>query len=285
MPELQQIQAWMITALANPVGLNQGLTHATLRHDLLANDIIRGDYQGRLSIYFNSYSLRLLQCLEADFPALKNVMGKELFDFFALTYILNHPSQSTTLFDLGASFADFLGQTQTKDNTMPFEWDTHLQLPLDLARLERKRTEVMRERGLEHTQSIYFIEPHNYLQQSDIILVTPPCLRLLELSFPLIPFLQAIDKGDASPAIPLPQESFVAITRLNFQVSLYTLQPWQYHFLMTLQKTPDIHQNIDIIAQITGFSANSLQDALIYWLPIAVETGLIHPTRSLEKTW
>ena len=47
---------------------------------------------GRLDVYANGYRLRLIEVLDADYPALHALAGDELFDQLARAYIAAHPS-------------------------------------------------------------------------------------------------------------------------------------------------------------------------------------------------
>ena len=52
----------------------------------------RLDAKGRLDIYANGYRLRLIEILDADYPALHTLAGDLLFDQLARAYIAAHPS-------------------------------------------------------------------------------------------------------------------------------------------------------------------------------------------------
>lgn len=52
----------------------------------------RLDAKGRLSIYANGYRLRLIEILDADYPALRILAGDDLFDQLARAYIAAYPS-------------------------------------------------------------------------------------------------------------------------------------------------------------------------------------------------
>src|SRR5262249_40950505 len=115
-PPLSRIQSWLMTVMTSAGGVEAGIHVAKERFGLDVDGMIahgRGPAPAtRLNIYATGYVMRLLECLRADFPALRHLMGDALFDFFAKSYIWTHPSSSPSLFDLGAGFPDFLGQTQ-----------------------------------------------------------------------------------------------------------------------------------------------------------------------------
>ena len=68
----------------------------------------RMDAQDRLSVYRNGYFIRLEKALAHDFPATRQAIGEDRFARAAGKYVLNNPSRSPTLRDLGRSFAAWL---------------------------------------------------------------------------------------------------------------------------------------------------------------------------------
>lgn len=144
--ELAQLQGWFLTAMTCPGGAPQGAALAQKRFGLAPEQVLTRPQ--RLSIYADGYVLRLLDCLQAEFPVLRQTMGLELFDFFARAYLWRHPSRSSTLYDLGAGFADFLAASQPQGQHA--SGAAILQFPIDLARLERARAEAGRAVGLEN---------------------------------------------------------------------------------------------------------------------------------------
>jgi hypothetical protein len=154
-PPLSRIQSWLMTVMTSAGGVEAGLNVAKERFGLDLEAIIAHGGGAapatRLGIYASGYIMRLLECLRADFPTLRRLMGEPLFDFFAKSYIWAHPSTSPSLFDLGAGFPDFLARTQ-RPGTADGGADSALRLPIDLARLERARTQGAR-RARRQTRS------------------------------------------------------------------------------------------------------------------------------------
>jgi hypothetical protein len=62
----------------------------------------------RLKIYKNNIYVRLIEALEAAYPAVQRLVGHRFFRFAAREYILAHPPRSRTLVCYGADFPDFL---------------------------------------------------------------------------------------------------------------------------------------------------------------------------------
>ncbi|MFC4516582.1 DNA-binding domain-containing protein [Streptomyces ehimensis] len=126
---LDAIQQWMQTALLAPGGAAHVAEVITASGRMSAEE--------RLRVYRRGYRLRLLGCMRGQYPAMAQLLGRELFDGFAMEYLDAHPSRSPTLDDLGAGFPDHLARTRPDagaDDTPPEAW---VDLLIDLARFER----------------------------------------------------------------------------------------------------------------------------------------------------
>jgi hypothetical protein len=83
----------------------------------------------RLEIYNRQYWFRLLSSMMEDFPGLRAVLGDRKFDAMSKAYLVNCPSQSFTLRNLGARLESWLRKNP--------KWaGPKQQLALDIARLE-----------------------------------------------------------------------------------------------------------------------------------------------------
>ena len=109
---LSVLEHWMKTVIVERGGLSEKLQAAARQHGLLADDVVaesRGlSAQERLAVYTGGYVLRLLECMRADFPALRGFVGDSVFDAFAKAYVITMPPVSHSLYDLGADFPRFL---------------------------------------------------------------------------------------------------------------------------------------------------------------------------------
>ena len=83
----------------------------------------------RLEIYNRQYWFRVLSAFAEDFPGLRAVLGGRRFDAMAKAYLIDCPSQSFTLRNLGSRLVNWLQKHQT--------WAGSRQnLAVDMARLE-----------------------------------------------------------------------------------------------------------------------------------------------------
>ncbi|KAB8038210.1 HvfC/BufC N-terminal domain-containing protein [Janthinobacterium aquaticum] len=275
-PELAQLQSWFLTAMTCPGGAPQGAALAQQRFGLAPEQVLTRPQ--RLSIYADGYVLRLLDCLQAEFPVLRQSMGPELFDFFARAYLWRHPSRSSTLYDLGTGFADFLAASQPQGQHGAGA--VILQFPIDLARLERARAEAGRALGLENrtgqAQAGGFDGFGGLLGEAGPLLL-PPCTRLLALSFPVRAFWEqaqgASDK--VLPPQPAASPSFVAIARWNYRISMHALEPWQFYFLQAAAEPAPLQQCALQAASAADLPVDQVLADATLWLPVATAAGMV----------
>ncbi|NIF71322.1 DUF2063 domain-containing protein [Burkholderia sp. Ap-962] len=141
----------MQAATTHPGGLGAGLAQARALHGAGIERVIATaagvDPRARLAVYADGYWMRLIACLEAEFPALLRLLGPSLFRFFARAYLARHPSRSPTLHTLGAEFPAFLLRSQRRMANGPRP--AMQSFALALATLERAIAESGRAAGLE----------------------------------------------------------------------------------------------------------------------------------------
>lgn len=85
------------------------------------------DAQTRLDIYADGYALRLIECLQKDFPALSALIGDDAFAALARAYIAQYPSRHFSVRYIGARLAEFIhargdAQATLHAELAAFEW-------------------------------------------------------------------------------------------------------------------------------------------------------------------
>jgi hypothetical protein len=200
MPELHSVQTWMLAAMTAPDAPEREEAGAMVRStpSLGAAE--------RIALYRRGYRARLVECMRATHPALRHVLGDELFDSFALDYLAASPSRSYTLTELGAGFPDHLEATRPEGDEL---WPEFV---VDLARLERAFHEVYEGEGTEGE------EPPGH----GAVLEPAPCLRLLRSRFPVGDYLLAARRGEA-PELPPPRDTWIALARRDYVVTVTEL--------------------------------------------------------------
>lgn len=276
MPEqpLDALEHWMKTVVVERGDLREKLDAATHQHGLRAEDVVaesRGlSAHERLAVYTGGYVLRLLECMRADFPVLRGFVGDSVFDAFAKAYVITMPPASHSLYDLGANFPGFLEETKPKDWTLEAGISTMLDLPPELARIERARAEVMRARGTEDDAPATEPLSHFAVFSEELTLQATPCLRLLEMKFPLVEFLKSSDMGQRTEP-PAPRTSFVAVGRSNYRVHVEEISLWQFAFLKACAQPTSSYSAVQVAAVESGRDQGQVLAEVAIWLPIAFE--------------
>ncbi|MCS0660738.1 HvfC/BufC N-terminal domain-containing protein [Massilia terrae] len=274
---LSELQSWFLATMMTPGGAERGLALARERHGLGELDVLRaaGGARSRVHVYAQGYVLRLLECMRADYPVLCRTMGGELFDFFAKAYVWRHPSRSTTLYDLGAGFAEFLERSQPPDMAPAAALQSRF--ALDLARLERARSEAGRAPGLEphaHAAPDSFTLLYG-LDEAQVRLA--PCTRLLAAAFPVHAYWDRAQQTPDDQALPVPAPAAVllAVGRQHYRIGMHVLSDWQFHYLQAAASGAAAHASAHQAAQACGLPPGQvLADALL-WLPQAAAAGLL----------
>lgn len=274
---LAALQDWLQLVVTAPGGLAAGLRAARLRHGDAApiREPPRGSAGDRLAIHARGYVRRLLSCLESDYPAVRALLGPALFERFAVAYLAARPPARGSLFELGAAFAEYLQRTRPPDDAVPAERRSFLDLPIDLARVERARLETMRARGPATEVEVSPLE----LLAGDAELRAAPCLRLVSLSHDVRAFVAAVDHQHGAPAGPLPpvpaRPVLLAVSRVAFRPLLTELSPWQYQALSRCAERRSIAGLAGEVAAAGGEGRGAVLAELALWLPVARSLGMI----------
>ena len=277
-PDLGVLQRWMLSAVTTPGGVAEGARVGRQRHGLDVGDAVRGSNrlsaEDRLDIYARGYLMRLLECLRAEFPILRALVGDQVFDMFATSYVWGRPPRSCSLYDLGAGFAAFLEDTRPPSGPGPGSIEA---LPTSLATLERARAEVYRARGLEKQPGHHAAEAFT-LMISGASMGLPDSVRLLRLEFDFADTIAAASRGDR-PGIPCGAETFYAVARSRYRVRTHVLQPWQFELLRACATAGvSLQTASERAAQATGQKPDRVWADLLLWLPTALDAGMVMMT-------
>ena len=219
MHDLRDLQRWMQAVLMHPGGAEAGAASEAARQAIdvppeQAERVVTRSRAlsglERLAIYNRAYYARLLECLRESYPVLFRALGEEAFDGFALDYLQKYPSRSYTLNDLGANFPRYLRESRPADEPGP-GWPDFV---IDLAALEWTYNEIFDGPGVEgrrllRPDRLRAIPPERWPEAR---LVAVPCLRLMELRYPVHLYYTAVRRRK-EPEFSEPAETFLAITR------------------------------------------------------------------------
>jgi hypothetical protein len=141
----------------------------------------------RLDIYYNAYRLRIIEVLSNDYPNVKKLLGVDLFERTARSYIDKHPSTYPNMRWVGQKMSEHLKQTLPQHpvaaELATFEWALGLAFDAEDAPML----------GL---QDLAAIPPENW---ADLLFAFQPSLQLLPLKYNVIDVWKALDR-DKKPA-------------------------------------------------------------------------------------
>jgi len=212
----------------------------------VANQIIKPNDRltsfERLEIYNRQYWFRVLSAFAEDFPGLRAVLGGGRFDAMAKAYLINCPSQSFTLRNLGSRLVGWLEKH-------PAWADARQDLAVDMARLEWADIEAfdgLREPSLK-AEDLAGVNP------AKLRLRLQPYVSLLALRYPVDDLLLEVrkDSGDLDVASNTfnerhkrkrvsavaklkPSPIFLAVHRLNEDVYFRRLNREEFAILSAL---------------------------------------------------
>jgi hypothetical protein len=139
----------------------------------------------RLEIYNRQYWFRLFSSMTEDFPGLRSVLGEKRFDAMCKAYILDCPSRSFTLRNLGSKLEGWLRKHP--------EWAGPKQvLALDIARLEWADIEAFDGQAKPALRT----EDLTQSAGENLRLQLQPYVRLLDLQYPVDDLLLTVRTDD-----------------------------------------------------------------------------------------
>ena len=128
----------------------------------------------RFAVYRNNVAVGLIDALQAGYPAVLRLVGKDFFRAMARTYTLTERRTSPILLDYGAGFANFIAE---------FEPAASLPYLPDVARIERAWTEAYHERdAVALGPTVLSAIPSDRI--ADARFVLHPSVRFVSSQFP-----------------------------------------------------------------------------------------------------
>jgi Putative DNA-binding domain len=139
----------------------------------------------RLEIYNRQYWFRLFSSMTEDFPGVRSVLGERRFDAMCKAYLMQHPSRSFTLRNLGSKLEGWLRKHP--------KWAGKQQtLTLDIARLEWADIEAFDGEAKATLRA----EDLTGAVNGNLRLQLQPYVRILDLNYPVDDLLLAMRKDD-----------------------------------------------------------------------------------------
>ncbi|WP_026413337.1 DNA-binding domain-containing protein [Actinomadura oligospora] len=191
----------------------------------------------RLEIYRNGCRNRQLETMAHLHPALRHLLGDELFDDFASGYLEARPSRAYTMARLDEGFAGYLSAGRP-DSDGSQAW---VDILIDLARYERAFAEVYDGPGTEQDGPLTDLltgqvpewpagRPALAAALGERRIVMAPCVRSLRVGAAVHEYHAAV-RGGTNPPPLTPQPTYLALWRRDYRVRVTALAP-QAHALL-----------------------------------------------------
>jgi hypothetical protein len=207
----------------------------------------------RLEIYNRQYWFRLLSSITEDFPGVRSVLGEKRFDAMCKAYLMDCPSRSFTLRNLGAKLEPWL-------RAHPKWAGTKQRLVLDIARLEWADIEAFDAAAVPALRT----EDLAGAAGAGLRLQLQPYVQLLSFHYPVDDLLLAVRKEDedrdfASNAFEerrkrkhvravaklKPGEIFLVVHRIENSVYFRRIEAEEFAMLNALRQGKALEKAID----------------------------------------
>jgi hypothetical protein len=244
---LAALQRWMLAAITRPTPRQILADTQSLPGeppvDLPVDQVLRASRaqtaDERLAIYQSAYFARLIEVMRELFPCLRQAVGDEVFDQFALGYLVAQPPTSYTLARLADRFVEHLAQSEPPDAP----WAGFLS---ELAALERAIDETFDGPGPEDVPPLNW-NPGQFPDPANLRLVPAIGWRLLAFQYPVSTYYTSWKKGEAAQW-PAPQPQYVALQRRDYVVRRHELTSSQHAVLTRLASGMDLAGALDLLA-------------------------------------
>jgi hypothetical protein len=226
----------------------------------------------RLEIYNRQYWFRVLDSLNEDFPGLRAIVGQRRFEVLCKAYLIDCPSESFTLRNLGSRLEWWL-------RSHPEHIKPRAALALDMVRLEWAEIEAFdgaAEPVLSPGDALASDpDPHFNLQ---------PYLQLLRLRYPVDDLLIALKKDSSEGAMASnavsqrhkatrvrkvarqkEQPVFLAVHRIDYSVYFKRLEPEAFAFLNALREGKSLSDAVVVAFQRSDVPETKLLGIVQNW--------------------
>ena len=268
-PAVEAIQVWMLRMVTHPDGVEAGFS-AARAEGLLPESVERtedlvtpGPQQSateRLHVYAYAYFARLLDILEAEYPATLALLGDRGREALK-AFLVEHPSRAYTLGRLSLGFPQWLAAREGA-------------LAGDVARVERALEEVIdavAEAPLPHA-ALAAIPMEEW---GDLPLRPTSSLMLFPLTRRVGPLMNALQRGEPVVAPPpSPTPVYGCVHRQGFSPWRRDLDGVQYALLAALQGGATLGEALEAALAVEDADPESLLGSLGGWFEDWMGDGL-----------
>lgn len=283
---LLELQRRMASAIYQPLTASDHVAEKTITGKPMAKDV--ADYikpndrlssLDRLEIYSRSYWFRVLDALYDDFPGLVAILGTRGFMQTAKAYLAECPSRSFTLRNLGSQLEAWLRQN-------PDHAGKHLALALDMVRLEWAHIEAFDSRQEQA------LDPEDLLELGpEFFISIQPYVQLIQLQYPVDDLRIHINAGLEEHGMASnvarakkhravrkirqlqPEEIFLAVHRVNFEVYYRRLASEEYQMLTAFRAGKPIGSALESVVDDSPLGTEELQQNVQEWFAVWAELG------------
>ena len=265
---LDAVQRWLQAVIVHPGDVEEAIASPEAEAEFPAErlaDLVRPSHSltsaERVEIYHGMYLLRMVEALEADYPAVRHFLGHEAFEKLVADYVQAFPSRSYTLNRLGDHLPEFLEHGANREGAA---------FLVDLARYELAVTEAFDE------------EQSDVLSPEDVRAIPPDAwpairlrpvaaFRLLALRHRVAPQVEASRKGWESPS-PRRRQTWIAVYRRDYSVSRLELTRPQHELLAALVAGRPLGEAIAAAA--LKLRVSRRESAIFRWFSTWVAEGM-----------
>ena len=265
---LAQMQNWMQSALVRPDEQRPQAENP----EFLINESSRLSAARHLQIYRQSYVARLRDCMKNQFSALAYALGEDLFQMFADQFLDRCPPDSYTLNELGRKFPNFLEETRPDREFQ--EKESWIDFIIALAQFEYALSSIF-DAHAEESELAVEVTPDEELRLA-------PLLQIFYHRYPVCRYYLGVT-GKKDPELPFEEDSYAAVTRNDYRLSLLEIKPAQYYFLERLFTGDSVAKAKKYFVDHYNFDAERLDNAWREWRKSFVAAGFFVSEGTREK--
>jgi hypothetical protein len=258
--DLEQLQRIVLGVIQQPLTASEGMRKRTRDGKSvkkIVDEIIKPNDRltsfERIEIYNRVYWFRILSSLAEDFPGLRAVIGQENFDKLLVAYLLDCPSESFTLRNLGDRLEAWLPKH-------PEFAPRKARMALDIVRLEWADIDVF-----DSAEFPRLTEEDLRNLGEDPTFQLQPYLRLLDFEYPVDEFLLSVranedpesdiasnvvtelatQRAGKRVALPKREKIYLAVHRQENANYFKRLKPEAFALLVALREGKPLSQAIE----------------------------------------
>jgi Putative DNA-binding domain len=196
---------------------------------------VLGKADRRYAVHRNNVTVSLIAALEANFPSVRRLAGKEFFAAMARQFVRAHPPKSRLLAEYGGEFAGFIAG---------FEPLVEYPFMADVARLERLWLDSYHEADAPVLAGAELagIAPETLF---GLRFNPHPAMRLFCSPFAAVTIMSANRSSGKVPQIDVTEPEFGLITRPALQVDVRTITASSHVFLTELASQAPLAEAVE----------------------------------------